>query len=83
MTLNDARKHLDKLREGHPMPVSLTTQALLLTGDITSRVSCPTLRFNGNESCNDRAIKVESKGTESRFSYSAYLDSTENQGDAT
>ena len=78
MTLNDARKHLDRLREGHPMPVSLTTQALLVTGDITPRVSCPTLRFNGDEPCNDRAIEVESQGTESRFSYSAYLDSQKN-----
>ena len=78
MTLEDARKHLDRLREGHPMPVSLTTEALLLTGDITSRVSCPTLRFNGNEPKNDRAIEVESQGTESRFSYSRYLDCQQN-----
>jgi len=47
MTLNDARKHLDRLREGHPMPVSLTTQALLITGDIP-RISHPTLCFDGN-----------------------------------
>jgi hypothetical protein len=82
MTLNDARKHLDRLREGHPMPVALTTQALLLTGDIP-RISHPTLCFDGNESCNDRAIQMESKGIESRFSYSSYLDSTTNKGDAT
>ena len=83
MTKTEAHAHLNRLREGHPMPVSLTTEALLLTGDITSRVSCPTLRFNGNESQNDRAIKMESQGTEKGFSYSSYLDSTENQGDAT
>ena len=82
MTLQDARKHLDRLREGHPMPVALTTQALLLTGDIP-RIPDKPLRTNGNEPQNDRAIKMESKGTESRFSYSSYLDSTENQGDAT
>ena len=82
MTLNDARKHLDRLREGHPMPVSLTTQALLLTGDIP-RISHPTLCFDSNEPCHDRTIEVESKGTEGGFSYSAYLDSTENKGDAT
>ena len=80
MTLNDARKHLDRLREGHPMPVSLTTKALLLTGDITSRVSCPTLRTNGNEPCHDRTIQMEGKGTEGRFSYSSYLDSPTNKG---
>ena len=82
MTLNDARKHLDRLREGHPMPVSLTTQALLVTGDIP-RISHPTLCLDGNEPKDDRAIKAESKETKEGFSYSAYLDSTENKGDAT
>ena len=82
MTINDANRILDRIREGHPMPVSLTTQALLITGDIP-RISHPTLCFDGNEPCHDRAIQMESKGTESRFSYSAYLDSTENKGDAT
>ena len=79
MTLQDARKHLDRLREGHPMPVSLTTQALLLTGDIP-RIPDKPLCFDGSQSKDDRAIEVESKGTESRFSYSAYLDSQQNQG---
>jgi len=79
MTLNDARKHLDRLKEGHLMPVSLTTQALLVTGDIP-RISHPALRSNGNEPCHDRAIQMESKGTEGRFSYSAYLDSATNKG---
>jgi len=77
MTLNDARKHLDRLREGHPMPVSLTTQALLITGDIP-RISHPTLCFDGSQSQDDRAIEAQSQGTEGRFSYSGYLDSTTN-----
>ena len=77
MTINEARKHLDRLREGHPMPVSLTTQALLLTGDIP-RIPDKPLRSNGNEPKDDRAIEMESQGTESRFSYSSYLDSTTN-----
>ena len=81
MTKDHARQILDRLREGHPMPVSLTTQALLITGDIP-RISHPTLCL-GHEPKDDRAIKAESKGIESRFSYSAYLDSTENKGDAT
>ena len=82
MTLNEAHAHLDRLREGHLMPVSLTTKALLITGDIP-RISHPTLCFDGNEPCHDRAIQMESKGIEGRFSYSSYLDSTENKGDAT
>ena len=82
MTKNEAHAHLNRLREGHPMPVSLTTQALLITGDIP-RISDKPLCFDGNEPCHDRAIQMESKGVESRFSYSSYLDSTENKGDAT
>jgi len=82
MTLNEARKHLDRLREGHPMPVALTTQALLLTGDIP-RISDEPLRLNGNESRINRTIQMESKATEAGFSYSAYLDSTTNKGNTT
>jgi len=79
MTKDHARQILDRLKEGHPMPVALTTQALLLTGDIP-RISDKPLCFDGNEPCHDRAIQMESKGVESRFSYSSYLDSTENKG---
>ncbi len=79
MTKNEAHAHLNRLREGHPMPVSLTTQALLITGDIP-RISHPTLCFDSNESTDNRAIQMESQGTESRFSYSRYLDSQQNQG---
>ena len=82
MTKNEAHAHLDRLREGHPMPVALTTQALLVTGDIP-RISHPTLCFDGDEPKDDRAIQMESQGTETGFSYSSYLDSTENKGDAT
>jgi hypothetical protein len=82
MTLEDARKHLNRVREGYAMSLAITTQALQRTGDIP-RISHPTLCFDGNEPCHDRAIQMESKGIESRFSYSAYLDSTENKGDAT
>jgi hypothetical protein len=82
MTINDANRILDRIREGHPMPVALTTEALQRTGDIPDFPDKP-LRFNGNEPKNDRAIEVESKGTETGFSYSAYLDSQQNKGDAT
>ena len=82
MTKNEAHAHLNRLREGHPMPVALTTEALLITGDIP-RIPDKPLCFDGSQSQDDRAIQMESKGTEGRFSYSAYLDSTENKGDAT
>jgi hypothetical protein len=79
MTKNEAHAHLNRLREGHAMPVSLTTEALYATGDIP-RIPNESLCFDGNEPQNDRAIEVESQGTERRFSYSAYLDSQQNQG---
>ena len=77
MTLQDARKHLDRLREGHPMPVALTTEALLLTGDI-SGVFDESLCFDSNESTDDRDCEIQNQGIESRFSYSRYLSSTTN-----
>lgn len=79
MTLEDARKHLNRVREGYPMPLAITTQALYATGDIP-RIPDKPLRTNGDEPCNDRAIEVESKGIEEGFSYSRYLNSQQNQG---
>ena len=79
MTKNEAHAHLDRLREGHPMPVSLTTQALLLTGDIP-RIPDKPLCFDSNESTDDRGGEIQNQGIESRFSYSSYLDSTTNKG---
>ena len=77
MTKNEAHAILDKIRDG--MSVAGATQALLRTGDI-SRLPCQSLRTNGDESKDDRAIKMESKGVEKGFSYSAYLDSQQNTG---
>ena len=34
MSIKDARKLLDKVREGHNVPVYLITLALILTGDL-------------------------------------------------
>lgn len=34
MTLSDARRILDRVREGFPYPVSIVTLALQVTGDI-------------------------------------------------
>jgi hypothetical protein len=79
MTLEDARKHLNRVREGYPMPLAITTQALQRTGDIPCLSDKP-LRSNGDEPEDDRAIEMESKGTEKGFSYSAYLDSPKDKG---
>lgn len=80
MTKTEAHAHLDRLREGHLMPVALTTQALLLTGDIISRISCPALRTNGSQPKDDRGGEIQNQGIESRFSYSRYLDCPTNKG---
>ena len=77
MTKNEAHAHLDRLREGHPMPVTLTTQALLVTGDI-SGVFDESLRFDRSQSTDDRDCEIQNQGIESRFSYSRYLGSTTN-----
>ena len=79
MTINDANRILDRIREGYPMPLAITTQALQRTGDIPDLSDKP-LRSNGDEPCNHRAIQVESKGIEKGFSYSAYLDSPKDKG---
>jgi len=79
MTINEANRILDKIREGYPMPLAITTQALQRTGDISGLFDKP-LRTNGDESKDDRTIKMESKGTEKGFSYSRYLDSQQNTG---
>ena len=73
MTKNEANKLLDRLREGHPMPVALTTQALYTTGDIP-RLSGQPLRFDGHEQRNNRPCQAHDQAAEVGFSYSAYLD---------
>ena len=73
MTKNEANKLLNRLRDGHPMPISLTTKALNATGDI-SRLSGEPLRFDGHEQRNNRPCQAHDKAAEVGFSYSQYLD---------
>ena len=80
MTLDHANRILDRIREGYPMSLLVTTQALQRTGDIPDLSDKP-LRSNGNEPQDDRAIEMESKGVKRDFSYSAYLDCPKNKGD--
>lgn len=79
MTLEDARKHLNRVREGYAMSLAITTQALQRTGDIPDFPDKP-LRTNGDESKDDRTGKTQNVKTEEGFSYSRYLDSQQNQG---
>lgn len=79
MTINDANRILDRIREGYPMPLAIATQALQRTGDIPNLPHNP-LRTNGSQSSNDRASPMENTGTKEGFSYSRYLDSQQNKG---
>ena len=83
MNKNEAHAILDRIKtDREPMSIFITNEALRLTGDIVGVFDEP-LRSNGNESRINRTIEVESQGTESRFSYSSYLNSQQNKGDAT
>jgi hypothetical protein len=75
MTLEEARKHLDGLREGQLMPVFLTTQALRLTGDIRA-LPCKTLCGAGEEPRDHRTRQIHDQEIPKGFSYSAYLNKT-------
>jgi len=79
MTLEDARKHLNRVREGYAMSLAITTQALQRTGDIPDLSDKP-LRTNGDESKDDRASPMANTGTKEGFSYSRYLDSEQTKG---
>ena len=79
MTLEDARKHLNRVREGYAMSLAITTQALQRTGDIPDFPDKP-LRSNGDEPKDDRTGEAQNSRTEEGFSYSRYLDSEQTKG---
>ena len=79
MTLEDARKHLNRVREGYAMSLAITTQALQRTGDIPDFPDKP-LRTNGDEPKDDRTGETQNSRTEEGFSYSRYLDSEQTKG---
>ena len=77
MTINEANRILNRVREGYAMSLAITTQALQRTGDIPDFPDKP-LRTNGNESKDDRTGETQNVRTEEGFSYSRYLDSQQN-----
>ena len=79
MTINEANRILNRVREGYAMSLAITTQALQRTGDIPDFPDKP-LRTNGDEPKNDRTGETQNSRTEEGFSYSRYLDSQQNQG---
>ena len=75
MTKTQAHELLNRLRDGHPMPVALTNQALYATGDISGLFG-ESLRFDGHEQRNNRPCQAHDQAAEVGFSYSQYLDKT-------
>jgi len=79
MTINDANRILDRIREGYAMSLAIATQALQRTGDIPDFPDKP-LQPTGVKPCNDRTGETQNSRTEEGFSYSRYLDSEQNKG---
>ena len=73
MTRQQAREILNQCRDGQPMSLLVTNQALYATGDISGLFGEP-LRFDGHEQRNNRPCKAHDQAAEVGFSYSKYLD---------
>ena len=79
MTKIEAHAILDQLRNGKAMPVAVTNQALLVTGDITGFFGT-SLRPDGNEQRLDRPCAPHDTAIPNNFSYSKYLDCPAHEG---
>lgn len=79
MTKVEAHAILDQLRNGKAMPVAVTTQALLVTGDITGFFG-ESLRPDSDEQRLDRPCAPHDTAIPDNFSYSKYLDCPANEG---
>lgn len=73
MTRIEAHAILDQLRNGKAMPVAVTNQALLVTGDITG-IFGKSLRPDGNEQRLDRPCALYDTPVGERVGWSRYLD---------
>ena len=79
MTKSEANGILDAIRDGYPVSIFVTNQALERTGDLCRPFS-ESLRFDGNEPCHDRPCQTHDTPAEVGFSYSAYLDCPKTEG---
>jgi hypothetical protein len=73
--MDKAQAHaiLNKCRDGFPMPLAITNQALERTGDIVGPFGDP-LCTNGNEQRVNRPCQAHDAPIPEQFSYSKYLD---------
>ena len=79
MTKQQAHEILNRCRDGQPMSLFVTNQALYATGDISGLFGEP-LRFNGHEQRVERPCQTHDQTAEVGFSYSRYLDCSEVKG---
>ena len=79
MTKVQAHEILNRCRDGVPMSILVTNQALHATGDISGLFG-ESLRFDGNEQRFDRPCQTHDALAEVGFSYSAYLDCPKTEG---
>ena len=73
MTKTEAHAILDQIKNGNPMSLALTNQALEWTGDLC-RPFNKSLRANGNEPWIDRSRQAHGQEIQNNFSWSRYLD---------
>ena len=73
MTKQQAHEILNKCRDGQPMSIFVTNQALHATGDLCGVFSQP-LRSDGDEQRHDRPCQAHDQAAEVGFSYSKYLN---------
>ena len=79
MNKQQAHAILNRCRDGQPMSILVTNQALYATGDISGLFGEP-LRADGNERCHDRPRQTPIPAAEIGFSYSRYLDCGKTEG---
>ena len=79
--MDKAQAHaiLNKCRDGFPMPLALTNQALERTGDI-SKLFGESLCAHGYEPSDYRPRQTHEQSAEVGFSYSRYLDCSKTDG---
>ena len=79
MTKQQAHEILNRCRDGQPMSIFVTNQALYATGDIFGLFGKP-LRFDGHEPCDHRPRQTHEQTAYVGFSYSKYLDYSKTEG---
>ena len=73
MNKQQAHEILNQIRDGVPMSILVTNQALHATGDI-SKLFGESLRADGYEPSHDRPRQTHEQTANVGFSYSRYLD---------